>query len=902
MLKPESIENSKGTLARSAPLWLLLAVLSVYLTATHYVKAYSDPYSWLSRAQDFIAGNLATCWAPVYPFFLALLLKTIGPAYVFLSNVPLLIIMAGLLYGVTTRAAEDTGIAPLAGVWAVGLLVFVNRFLLLQLANPYREALAFTLLLTAILLFLSFAPGRGLWRIALSALLIGLSVGVRETCVLILFPAVLWLVCNGTRSRDHRWFTALAVLVGVMILGLIPFLIQNYRHSGHLWLPSYAARKWLWMVSREPGARWDIPIPGMSLGNFSVTGRKIAGYFAGKYSWWGAFLFVTGLVASWRRRPVVTWFLLPALFINLLFYVFWHTKSWRFSFVAELLAAPIMALGAVVLVDALARGLRVPGERARTFVAWTTAVSVSLCLGLAAASQPPRLRAWQMREAGEFIRSRIESPFAFVGPAHLTQLLGWLTGTRPPDLPLGVDTAVLRSSNLDKALSIAAQRALPAVTNTHIYLAGEARPPLLRQWFELDPALALSAAPVPLEVYDVPVTDRLYHIRTWQTNAVERVIEWPSPYADSLLMIDCFRLWDYPGRTWCRLTAGGRILEEAVSNGLHFVVVPAGNGGKQALNVRIESDAPLPAHPVLRILPMNTEATIEFGSAAEGWYYPYLSSELLNVVPLKDDSCLLFDRGSIRLPKFADASREVFAEFKFEYIEPDQDRRPRPRLVARSGTASARALLPGPGRAGTLTVSLGNGAGTLAWSKVDLALQSSNAVVRNGNFSRFLKLYRARLYPFSWDPREEVAVDIGGGEDAPYLLEGFHESEKHEGRISVRWTSPRCRMRLPIGRDARVIAFTVRYVSIRPAARPADSRFVVDGWTVPQNAIEVARWDDGTEGFYFTVPASRLTGSGPVVFEMISNPWVPAETGAGPDHRELGLMLDMIEAAPAAFE
>lgn len=236
------MQSSDSANRYALPASIVLAGLALFLFAAHYVKAYSDPYWWLTRAQDFAAGNLATRWAPIFPMFLAAALRIVGPVGVFLVNLPLLVLLAWLVRRITIQCSGSRVDAGLAGLFALALLVFVNRPLLLELQNPYREALAFCLLLGGVSLLFSFASERRLWQAAGSACLIGLSIGVRETCILVLPVAAAWLAALWIRKRGAKAAGWLALFACVLALALLPFFIQNYLQSGQLWIPSYAAR------------------------------------------------------------------------------------------------------------------------------------------------------------------------------------------------------------------------------------------------------------------------------------------------------------------------------------------------------------------------------------------------------------------------------------------------------------------------------------------------------------------------------------------------------------------------------------------------------------------------------------------------------------------------------------
>ncbi len=718
------------------PLAVLLLALAVFLVSAHYIKAASDPFNWLSLGYRWLAGYPPVGGsAPLFPLILAAGLKLAGRTWIFLFNTPFLILLALIVWrftaqgwrGAGDRAPRSQDLAGFAGLAAVSLFILFNQGYFLELQNPYREASAYALMLGGASLLLGFLDRRGYWRAALSALLIGLATGIRETCILMTLPVGLILVFRWIRDRDSRWFKGLLAFGAGLLVGLAPFFIQNHAVSGRFWMPSYAAMKWTLMSDGLlPGGR-DIPIPGMSVKYFAETGSSILGYLLGKYAWWGIALGAAGVLSGlFRRNSVASLFILPAFLFNLLFYSFWHTQTWRFCFALDLFAVPLMGLGAAELLSAvlLVGPGRWPGRSRRNAsalpwaAAWTLALIMSAWLVKGALAPHTGLQAWDVRKLKQWLVPQLDQPAVFATREHGTHALSWLLDIpftlRIPEVDFGDFD---RGDDINGALRKTGLATLRALDQEKSYCLEKPLPEFYRQWAEFEPGPSLEDSPVPLGV-----RSRLMRIVPWRNTEVRRRVTLPERGGRQVLLLDCFRLWDYTNRTACRLSLDGRTVMETVPNGVSFVEIDPSASADGVVDLALESDAGLPPHLEPGVLTLNQKLILSFGYDPNGWCYSLLSPGFLTSIPRNRDSVFLTDRGTVTLPRFCDRRHEVIAEFRV--LAKADRRKPDPAavLILRTDREEVRVPLSAGDEPAVARLNLGRGTGRLDWVPVRIEL------------------------------------------------------------------------------------------------------------------------------------------------------------------------------------
>jgi len=893
------------SVSRRTILWtlsLVLVAFALYLLWSHYVKAYSDPVHYLRGAQKLAEGKFPSRKPPLYYLFLLVNLKILGPVYIFLVNGPLLVLMAWLVYRVTgqlfhpeVRGGLPEGPDPrVAAMAALLILIATNLTFYLDLLNPYREPLAYCFLLAGVSLLLSFAAGGGPWLAAFGALFVGLSVGVRETCAVMLVPVALFFLYGVfTQKEGPRWKSA-TLFIFFLAVGLSPFLFYNYLYSGHVAVPSYAATKWLAATGDNMKLPRDIPVPGMSLHFFKKTGSEMLRLHWAKYGWWGGLLLVAGLAASWRRSlAAVWWLLLPSIAINMVFFSFWHRRMWRFYTVIDLFLVPILAVGFAALLGRLSAFLASSrpgvGGRLTSVAASLLAAATLVVLAVGAGGRGETFKVWHVDEVRRFILPHLEKPFSVLGDDPANEMLSWILRAEPDGDEYRISRKRVREAGLDEALQGRGRRSLEASRQVNRYVYRKNAYPVLEQWFDLEEVLSLADLPVPFEKYGKRIDGTIYGVRPWKEEVLRFTLPLPEGGGPGLLKVDAHRIWDYRGRSVCRLYVDGRLAEERVPNGVHFLPLPEGAAAGGSMEIEVRSDAPLPARIMAEFTPLNGEMTIPFGlRAGGGWYYPYASAELLAVAPLRRKAFYLREEGSLTLPKFCDTRHDMMAEFTVEPTTWRPDRKEVREVTADAGYGAARMPLAPRGVATRFAVSLGPGTGALELVDLDLSFRTTD-----GSRRSYARISGVRLFPVPRVFPERLKIDVGSEEDRPYLLEGFHPPGRYRGAVPVRWTDGRGRLRLPLRKSAEW-RVTVTVAGAGPPGREGEPAFAVNGRPVPEDGVQVDAGEGGLRTYSFSWPGRYLKGEGMDLLEIESTPWVPLEHGLGEDNRSLGALVDSV--------
>jgi len=892
---------------------VMLIVLGSYLVLAHYVKAYSDPTGWLNRAQKLMAGKPSLARPLVYPFVLGVLLKILGRDLIFLSNLPFILGIVFLTYKLTgfmfrSGSGRDPDlVSRLIGFLTVTVIVIVDHKLFLEIQNPYRDALAFLLILSAFALVSGHLRGRGGgWRLVAAGVCLGLSTGTRETAVLY-GPGLLLLYICETRGRTWASFLRGGVLVTIGLgVGLLPFLVQNAARSGHALVPAYAAKKI--DVSAGLSVPKDLPVPGMSFSYFVPQGRKTLRFLWEKFHWWGWTAYAVGVVTCVVRKQYrallvcVASTVVPVLFYSCYFYV-----KPRYLFCVDFFIVPVMVTGLCgvgLLIRSLARG------RARVPVVRLMAVRVLVLICLCGVSvmllnsyrhKKNRLQLWDLGALRSAIVPLLEPKYRFISRSHHhKRMLWWLLdgGIKSQDFVREIDLASVATNGYHRALRAMYSSRLEAVRKESIYSIG--RPRMLRNWFDFEPVIALNALPVKLERYGNSVDKWLYRVSPWSGTNVSISVDLVEN-TDNLLMVNTFRVWDLPERTYCRLYHGSTLLSDSVSNYVNYVKIDASLVGEGGLTtVHLVSDAPLPAAPRVASWPIDSD--IEFALKIGQLQ---MSGDLVGVRSAKRGKPLLFEEGSIVLPRFCSKGKEVFAELRMvDFREEARWQGERPVRLESHHDAVVKSL-PGRRAAEWIGVGLGPGNGDLDLVRVRLEgpfpPYAEQRALRKADETKnlcyvTLPAVRLRVLPAGFRP--EVTVDVGSQSDGPHVLDGFYPRERGDDFRSARWTRAHARLRLPLAKQDGPIEIRVRCMAGRPSQVQGRPRFVWNGEEIADARVAVAEVPDEPTDYTFRAPGSSIRPGEWSILEIHSTLWSPGKLFGSRDTRELGHRIEMVSAGP----
>jgi hypothetical protein len=896
----------------------ILAVVTAFLVAAHYVKAYSDPVGWLWRAESMAEGNPVTKRAPVYPAFLIFALKIAGPAYVFLANLPFLLVLLVLVYQVTNKSLSLPGSLRedgsekrrIAAILAVSILAVENFDLFLELINPFRESLAFTLLMASVLTLLHYFDRRNALLLSLSGLLLGLSIGTRETGVLLLPSLGIFYIYHAFVRRDIPWLRAMLFFLAGLSAGMVPFMIQNALHTGHFWLPSYAASRW-----RENSSLVmpdDFPVPGMSFSYFAVTGKETASYFLHKYGFYGVTFTVLSLVQCIRKGYArMLLLVLPSALTPFLFYCFYKYVKARYLFMVDIFLVPFMSAAILLVLDLTCPVLKVDfrkqGKKCETIAALLAVALVSSAAVLKGVEDHYRFKAWDVAGLREAVEPRIKRPLVFFSEKrHQRQLLSWHLRAPYVEKDISLSAAEIRVRGLEEVMQDKGRELRDYVAGgKNVYSYGDRHQFLLKSWFDFQEVFDFADLSKPPDLYEKPMKDGLYQVRDWSGKEIVKMVKSGGGRGRKMLMVDFFRVWDYPDRTYCRLFAEGELIEERVPNGLHFVEIGEPRGDGRDIAIRVESDAPLAREPFLKVVDIGEEFEVSLGAGPDYWYAPLLSENFHHINPLSREGTFLFDEGEMLVPRFAGKDEDVFAVFRIEFFQEDPYFRKEGFIYLDAAGVEEKRALPGRRKTAFVAKHIGRGTGGLDLVPVKMrttlpSFQAQMKMRRAKEMRKYgyAKLTELRLIKTPVDLDGRLSVDVGTMEDAPWLKEGFHGGEKHSGGHTARWTKPKAVFRLPrAGGQAEII---IRTIETRPEPVREDPVFRINSRAVPPEGVEKRLLEESAVEYRFTLHADQDVMSGKGALEILSRPWVPSAVLGVNDERELGIFLDNIEIVERA--
>ncbi len=872
--------------------WLMLflaACLTVFVLRNYYLKPYSDPLNWLNFARNF-ASEIKTSKFPLgYPVFLQMVLPLTGPFFVFLSNLPLLILLMLLVGRLAHAAGLETGKAAAgAGLMACGsaaLLLMFDPAELVYLTNPYRDPLSHVLLFSSLLLFIRYirTEGKSLRSLAGSALLLGASFCVRETALLIVPVLALYGLIGWLEHRAIGFWKTVLLFGACLFIGSLPLLLQGYFRTGQMLVPPQAAVEHKLL----PGVHFEKEV------FVRVSGMAV------HYLWsLGGILHTFGLATGilfgiLRRNRVILAACLPAVVVHFLFYSLYWTFVARYFFIVPLLAMPIVAYGLFCTLDELVRFVRlgrwaVPAQRALAVVLCLAAVQVlRKTPELTAGFQIPQAR-MLTRDMGRLI----PGGSLVLTQRHLCEILGYFLPVESYPLAalLSDEPQFLRDIHRAVGAECAKERPVFCAEEPTLGKA-DFDVLVLRRLFDLDPLAVFPNAVYRLaDPEEYAETFTLYRVRPWSQTRTE-VRLGSATNANTVLQINAGMLWmEGSDRTYARLTLDGKLLDDRVENGANLYLLNAARRRGPGL-LALESDRPIrkDIEPVQLAAGKPTE--FEFVGMVEPSHWSMLSPEF--IMPPTWRSLPRWQKeASVTLPNLSLPDTLCFATFTTRAYERDTNA-----LVAfhasMNGETLGRTEILKEKAYHNLTLQIpvrpGGPAPRIKLTTDGLRGRPTTAALTNDAVE--LSAIYMQYVPL----REGYAIDIGSAQDRPFVESGFFNREKHMGTTRIRWTGDRAVVKLflePADADAVLqFRFLDRY---RPTnAPPANLQLAFNGGAVPLTQA-TGTADDEFVVATAVVPSAKIAG-GANTLELTCNTWSPSEFLGTADHRQLGVMLDRID-------
>ncbi|GEM_PF-5225067 len=922
----------------------LLGVLAVFFISTHYVMAYSDPNHWLLRAVRLGEGDPMLRRVLLFPAYILVSLKILGPDWVFLANLPFLLLLAVIAGKLTGDALTTDQPAHSLTPWiaAIGTLVAAAMLTLpfngaggtdrvIRLLNPYRDAGATAMVMTGLWFYLKSELNAKTSTAFVSGLMFGCSMSFRETTPLTVV-GVMALFCIKWASEwktlpRNRW--AVSLIMGG-VLGITPLLIQNYLYSGYAFIPAYSAR----LIVQEEGRtkedahdpdkkpkrkeeRLDVEnaeiqlkadnlIPAMDPAYFVrniPTAVKLLDRNLGTL---GLILFGAGVaMAVKRRNRVVLGVLLPGWLATFLFFACYSSVKWRYMFGVMALSFPIIGYGTAALIQCGVEACRRFGRKENLCdripkvsfgLIWVLWVFFLISY---AVRQPHQMKVWDVASFREDLAPHLETPRTFLGFYHHREMLSWMMDHDFNRTGMGTELneGILLDQGLEAALKDMSSYFRTEAQKT-TYYSHETRhlPTLSFLWLDAARVVSLETLETKATRYGKELDGWIYHLKPWgQTSFETNLSVQASAESPQVLLINVFRIWDDPDRTFARASLNGVPLIDRLENGPQLVEVPAELAG-QELRLEVESDAPLPSSPIVNTWSMNEEWVMPMGFQRDTWYHSYWSANLVHLSPLREGVSYLWDEGEIRLPTFAASSRKLFAELHLGFFQEDPQYRNLPHWVEVNGR---RYALPPRRENARIVVPLGKGKDaleeTLLRFKTSLpSFQDQRRQLIEETLSKWacVQLYSIRVFSLDGEAKDTFSVEMGDATAGAFLVEGVHKSENHLGTYPVRWTTGACQMRIPLASSEKERVVRIRYFAPPFITEPPE--LMVKG-----DSLELLEHTTGSDKMHevtYQLSSDHSTDESEwLQMSVRSKPWSPAEQFDSNDSRTLGIMLHRVD-------
>jgi hypothetical protein len=218
---------------------------------------------------------------------------------------------------------------PLAGILLVG-----EWHLVWAAVSGMETALMALVILATLLLLVSEEPRWG-WV----GLAIGLGLWVRPDGLTLLGPA-LWALLLARVDSPRKQLSALARLLGGLLLLLAPYLLFNRLANGSFWPNTFYAKQaeYAAMLATSLAARWlaELRLPLIGVGIFLAPGfitMAVNTWRARSWAWMGAWLWFLGYAGVYALRLPVTYqhgrYLIPAMPVFFVCGLIGSVQLWR---------------------------------------------------------------------------------------------------------------------------------------------------------------------------------------------------------------------------------------------------------------------------------------------------------------------------------------------------------------------------------------------------------------------------------------------------------------------------------------------------------------------------------------------------------------------------------------------
>lgn len=847
---------------------------------SYFIRAYSDSYNWLDFARNFSREFTQSRWPYGFPLFLRAVLEVAGPYYVYLVNLPVMLVLFGLSawFSRFWRSAVPASWAFLS-VWVVVLAADAIHFT--RYINPYRDPLSYVLLLVAmIILVVSLSRRRVLGLLGAGAVL-GLATSVREPSILMIVPFGLhgvW-VWREARGTLPFWRSVLAFLLGVGV-ALIPLVWQTYATTQQILLPPQSAIE----TQVIPGAHFN-------WATLSSVGGMAWDYYV-KNDLWLLILAGAGLLTAIRRRqPLLLTLILPAAIVYALFYSFYWTFFSRYFYVVVLFLVLMAGYGIHAGLEALVAWRPGVGRR----LGWGVLTLMALVSGARVLDMEVKAPLHQVPQAQAMVRELAavlpENAVVFA-PRHLCEWLDWFMPCQSYALPLPHDPRDSVPVQLLGHVESLLTSNVPLFTAYWPYKGmPQANTVPLRRLYDLEPVASFDPSVYHAKEYAAPPV-HIFRIRPWRHRRVQ--VEWTTPPdVPYWFQLDMGYVQEVNAtNASVTLTLNGEPYSRPITQEGAFVggwarrVAAAGASGVAVL----ESEQLLPGEVRMAAGTLDEPMELNMGFFSPFDYRSRWSGEVIPATAAHNVPQVT-GTAEFELPVPLPGTRRVVMEWRIvgARLQPGEARR-----IAfyedERRLATAEIPMDRNGHSAIVPLPFDPARET---RRIRIVLEDQAET--NGTAWQppaVPEIYRVLLHR----PADEypLRVQMGSEADSLHIVSGFSRREGR-GAGAYRWTTGRAEMSfdLPIAEGELLlrIGYSTESIPVEVETGPVEVR-----WNGQELSGE-EKWEapDSRNGIWEgCVPATRVNVEQANRLDWSTPTWTPAAFGAG-DTRRLGVKLRWVE-------
>lgn len=886
------LRPARGRLERVLP-WLIggfgLACFLRLVQTSYFIRAYSDSYNWLDFARNFSREFTQSRWPYGFPLFLRAALEVAGPYYVYLVNLPVMLVLFGLTAWMgrfwrdpARRPAVPASWAFLS-VWVVVLAADAVSFT--RYINPYRDPLSYVLLLAATGTLVISLARRRMAGIAGAGALLGLATSVREPSILMIIPLGLYGLWAWRKARGDLsfWRAVLSFLAGLG-LSLVPLVWQTYATTQQILLPPQAAIE----TKVIPGAHFN-------WATLSEVGGKACTYYA-SYELWLLILAAGGLVAAVRhRQSFILCLILPAVIVYGIFYSFYWIFVVRYFYTVVLFLALMAGYGIYTALETLASWRPGAGRK----LGWGVLALAAMFSGgrvLQMEAKGPLHQVPQARAMVRELSAVLPENAVVFAPRHLCEWLDWFMPCRSYALPLPHDPRDPVPTQLQGHLEPLLKAGVPLFAAYWPYPGmpqGDTVP--LRRLVDLAPVASFDPSVYHAKDYALPPV-HIRRIQPWRNHRTE--LEWMAPrdvpgwFILDMGYLEAVDAAEAP----VTLLLDGQPHPRRITRGGAFVggTMPAETGGTPGGTAVLESERLLPGE--IRMMAGTLDDPMELNM---GFFSPFDHSARWSgeVIPATADQLVPRVTGSAELDvpvplpetrrvvlewRIVGSRRQLEASHRIGFFEGDRRLATAEIPMDRNGYSAIVPLPYDPAR---------------ETRRIRIVLEDEPETNRpSWQESAVPEIYRVLLHrPADVYP---VRVQMGSDADSLHIVSGFSRREG-SGADAYRWTTGRAEMgfELPAADGDLLLRIDYSTDSIPDGVEsgPVEVRWNGEALT-GEDRRESPESREAT--WEARVPADRVNAGQANRLEWSTPVWSPSDHGRG-DKRVLGVKLRRVKLISA---